>query len=411
MDPLTRYFWADGVQLDVTSDLARMLPQIEMLDARDVEGYLAFLANAARLHRITGDVFIYSEPPSLGSFAEVSPLDALKVDGLRTMNQAISSYVRSPYLRQLLGRFATYVGASPFRAPATLNVIADVELNGGVWYPRGGIYSIARALERLARHLGVEIFTQAPVQQIQVEAGQVVGVTTADGARHPASAVVANVDVATVFEKLLPPEVTSPRQVERLLATEPSCSGFILLLGVQGVHDHLAHHNIFFSEDYEAEFEAIFGQGQPPDQPTIYLAITAKTDADHAPPEHENWFVLVNAPAADGRFDWEANRQRYRDLILDQLAQRFRLDVRKRIVTERSYTPHDLERLTGARQGALYGASSNNRWAAFRRPHNRSASIKGLYFAGGTTHPGGGVPMVTLSGRVAAKLLLKDGEG
>ena len=150
VEPLTRYFYGDGVVLDATRDLQRMAAQIEAIEPRDVEGYLDFLAYAAKLHRITGPVFIYDHPPSLATFASVSPFQFLEVDPWLTMNQAVSHRVRSPHLRKLLNRFATYVGADPFQAPATLSVIAHVELTGGVWYPQGGFYQIAKAMQRLA---------------------------------------------------------------------------------------------------------------------------------------------------------------------------------------------------------------------------------------------------------------------
>jgi phytoene desaturase len=407
VDPLTRYFYPDGVILDATRSLPEMMSQIAALDERDVEGYLAYLAYAARLHRITGPVFIYDQPPTWRSFFKVSPFDALRVDGLRKMNTAIRSFVRSPHLRQLLGRFATYVGASPFQAPATLNVIAHVELNGGVWYPQGGIYTIANALTQLAVELGVEIRTHCPVQDISVVNDAANGVTLADGTQLAASAVVANVDVATVYERLLPQEAVKPRRLKRLTRVEPSCSGFILLLGIEGVHPDLAHHNIFFSADYPREFDEIFRQGIPPTEPTIYVAITAKTDPAHTPAGCENWFVLVNAPPLSNHFDWRAQTDDYRELVLSQLA-KFGYDIRRQIRVEKMLTPVDIAHMTGARRGALYGASSNNPFTAFQRPHNRAPDVKGLYFVGGTTHPGGGVPMVMLSGQVAAKLVLED---
>lgn len=407
VDPLTRYFYPDGTVLDATRDLARMTEQIAQLDERDVEGYLAYLAYAARIHRITGPVFIYNEPPTLARVMRTPFPDSLQVDPLRTMDAAIRGFVRSPQLRQLLGRFATYVGASPYLAPATLNVIAHVELTGGVWYPQGGIYSIARALARLAGELGVEIRTNSPVRCINVVNGTVRGVELADGERLDAAAVVANVDVATVYEKLLPAAAVEGRQVEQLTRVDSSCSGFILLLGVERQYDWLAHHNIFFSSDYRREFDAIFRHGVPPDDPTIYVTITAKADADHAPPGCENWFVLVNAPPLSDRYDWKKQAASYRDNVLAKLAT-FNLDVRGHIRSERILTPLDIERLTGARRGALYGTSSNDRFNALRRPHNRARDLRGLYFAGGTTHPGGGVPMVTLSGKVAAQMVLAD---
>ncbi len=406
VEPLTRYFYPDGAILDASRDLAKMAAQIAALDERDVEGYLAYLAYAARLHRITGPTFIYDQPPTWRSFGRVSPLDALKVDGWRKMDTAIRSYVRSPHLRQLLGRFATYVGASPFQAPATLNVIAHVELTGGVWYPRGGIYQIARSLAQLAGELGVDIRLNCPVEQILTGPRGVTGVRLSDGATQPAAAVVANVDVTTVYQHLLPPERGATR-LKRLIRQETSCSGFILMLGVNRAYPELAHHNIFFSSDYAREFDDIFGRGAPPEEPTIYVAITAKSDPEHAPPGRENWFVLVNAPALGPNFDWSSQAGAYRALVLARLAA-FGLDIRPHIEVEQILTPADIARLSGAWRGALYGVSSNTPLTAFRRAHNRAGDLPGLYFVGGAAHPGGGVPMVMLSGRVAATMILED---
>jgi phytoene desaturase len=407
IEPLTRYFYPDGVQIDATSDISRMAAQLAALDERDVEGYLGYLAYAARLHRITGKVFIYDDPPTLASLAHVPIWDALRIDPFRSMNAAIRSYIHSPHLRQLLGRFATYVGASPYRAPATLNVIAHIELTGGVWYPQGGVYAIARALERLAIELGVQIHTGSLVRQIVVEAGIATGVLLADGTQIDASAVIANVDVATVYEKMLTADALPISRRQRLITQQTSASGFIMLLGIEGQHPHLAHHNIFFSNDYRREFNDIFRRGVPPDDPTIYVAITAKHDTQDAPPGCENWFVLVNAPPLSDKFDWTVNAPSYRALVLERLAS-FGVDVRGQIRSERVMTPLDLQRLTGARRGALYGLSSNNPLTAFQRPHNRDPHIQRLYNVGGTTHPGGGVPMVMLSGAVVARLLAQD---
>ena len=413
VDPLTRYFYPDGAVLDARRELPEMLRQIEKIEERDVEGYLRFLAYAARLHRITGDVFIYNQPPTWRSFLDVPLLDIPRVDGLRSMHQAQQSFVRSPHLQQLLGRFATYVGASPYLAPATLNVIAHVELNGGVWYPRGGIYRIAEAYTQLAQELGVEIHTNVTVAGIELAGSRVRGVRLSGGERMAASALVANIDVATVYEQLLPPLPAVRRRLQKLRRQEPSCSGFALLLGVRGEHPQLAHHNIFFSADYRAEFEHIFHEGRPPAEPTIYVAITSRSTPEDAPPGCENWFVLVNAPALGTGWDWETETTAYTEIILERLAQLTSpqpgYDLGANLMAQKTLTPVDIARLTGARGGALYGASSNNRWAAFRRPHNRCAEVQGLYFAGGTAHPGGGVPMVTLSGKVASRMVLEDG--
>ncbi|MEZ4673327.1 MAG: phytoene desaturase family protein [Caldilineaceae bacterium] len=411
VEPLTRYFYPDGTVLDLTRDWPRLAAQLATLDPADVQGYLAFLAYAAKLHRITGPVFIYDQPPSWRTFLRVSPLKLFQVDPWFTLDQVIRRHVRSPHLRQLLGRFATYVGASPYQAPATLGVIADVELTGGVWYPRGGIYAIASALARLARELGVEIRTNCGVAQIETAAGHVCGVLLHDGSRLATQRIVANVDVTTVYTKLLPASSQQQRRRHQLQRVESSCSGYVLLLGVEGEHAQLAHHNIFFAPDYRREFADIFERGIPPRDPTIYVAITSKSDPDHAPPGCENWFVLVNAPplaaGTAGSFDWMRDEADYRDHVLATLAG-FGLEIRDRIRHITVRTPVDLAEQSGAWRGALYGLSSNQALNAFRRPHNRCPDIRGLYFAGGTTHPGGGVPMVTLSGKVAAELVLAD---
>ncbi len=406
--PLTRYFYPDGTVFDAVGDLSEMARRIEAIEPHDVEGYLRYLAYAARIHRITGPVFIYDEPPRPQSFAKVPPLDWPKADPFRTMHSAIKSHVRSPKLRQLLGRFATYVGGSPYEAPATLNVIAHVELTGGVWYPQGGIYRIAEALAALAAELGVTIRTEAGVRSIDTDTNsRVNGVTLADGSTLAADAVVSNLDVTTTYQHLLPITTATHKRRQRLEAYEPSCSGFVLLLGVEGTYAQLAHHNIFFSADYAAEFRAIFKEQVPAHEPTIYVSITSKSDAEHAPDGHENWFVLVNAPPTSPNVDWSDTAPRYRDLVLDRLAA-FDVDLRDKIRVEHVLTPVDLGTLTGAHRGALYGPSANSRWTAFRRPHNRCPDVHGLYFAGGTTHPGGGVPMVTLSGKVAAQMVIQD---
>ncbi len=408
VDPLTRYFYPDGTVLDAAQDVDLMAGRIaEMAGTGDADGYRRYLAYAQRIHDITGPRFIYGPPPSLLTLARTPLRDIPAVDPLRTMDASIRGFVRDPRLRQLLGRFATYVGASPYLAPATLNVIAHVELSGGVWVPQGGIYAIARACERLARELGVAIRVNTPVEAIVVSEDRVTGVQLAEGETLKADAVIANVDVATVYEKLLPSTPSTQRRLAQITRQGTSCSGFVLLLGVEGEHPQLAHHNIHFNHDYAREFEDIFSHGVPPDDPTVYIAITSKADPTHAPRGCENWFVLVNAPPLGDGFDWATGAADYREVVLNRLSD-FGLNIRGAIRSERMLTPLDLERQTGARRGALYGISSNDRFNALRRPHNRAPELRGLYFCGGTAHPGGGVPMVILSGRSAAGMVLAD---
>lgn len=406
LEPLTRYFYSDGKTLDVTADWPSMAAQIADLDPRDTEGYLNFLAYASALHRITGPVFIYDRPPTWRSFLRVSPLDILRVRPWVTVHGSIRRRVRSPHLRQMLSRFATYVGSNPYEAPSVLDVIADVELSGGVHYPSGGIYQVAAALRALAEDMGVEIHTGTEVTGLVCDGSTIAAVELEDGSRVQAKAVVANADVATVYANLLQGVPGVAKSLDKLKRMETSCSGFVMMLGIDRSFPQLAHHNIFFSRDYRREFDEIFGQGRPPSDPTVYVSITSKSDPSDAPRGCENWFVLVNAPALNNAFDWTVETQAYRDHVLDVLAG-YGFDVRKSICCEHLITPEDLARRTGAWRGALYGISSNHALNALRRPHNRSSAVRGLFFAGGTTHPGGGVPMVTLSGNVAAGMVLE----
>ena len=374
IEPLTRYFYHDSQILDATAVWPNMARQIHKLDERDVEGYLRFLAYAARLHRITGPVFIYDQPPSLRSFTRAPLADVLRIEPWLTMDHVIRRHVHSPHLRQMLGRFATYVGASPYSAPAALSVIADIEMNGGVWYPQGGIFSIAVALEQVATELGVEICVDAAVDEILVQDSRAVGVRLTDGRQVPADKVIANVDVTEVYQNLVPPGAVDDKIRRRMSDMKTSCSGFVLLLGIEGSRPELAHHNIFFSSDYRREFHQIFDLGIAPTEPTVYVAITSKTDPSHAPTGCENWFVLVNAPPLSNAFDWEVERDGYRSTVLDAL-KRFGFDIREQIRSEHVFTPEDIARMTGAWRGALYGTSSNHALSAFRRPHNRCPHI------------------------------------
>jgi phytoene desaturase len=262
------------------------------------------------------------------------------------------------------------------------------------------VYQIADALRRLGCELDVSIFEGKPVKKIVTESGHVRGVELQGDEFIPARQVISNVDVTTTFQNLIP-------GIESITSHESSVSGFILLLGVSKQHPGLAHHNIFFSMDYRKEFDHIFRQGIPSEDPTIYVSISSKSDPQHAPDGCENWFVLVNAPPVSDKVNWHTYKDEYRDIVLDKLA-KSGFDIRDAIQVERIITPVNLAEDTGAWRGALYGASPNNRMAAFRRPHNRSNKVRGLYFAGGTTHPGGGVPMVTLSGKLAAEKVLED---
>lgn len=408
IEPTCRYHWPDGTQFNAWQRLPQLIQEVERLSPADVPGLFRFLAHTARIYDAVADTFLLR--PFDGLAELLTPRLAWngpRIDALRSVDAAVRSFFRSPYLRQVFNRYATYNGSSPYRSPATFNVIAYIELAEGGWYLRGGMYTLAAALERLARELGVEIRTGAPVAELLLERGAARGVRLESGEQLRASQVVVNADPRYAYQTLLSGQQATAARLARL---EPSCSGFVLFLGVKRRYEQLAHHNIFFSADYPREFAAIFERGVPAVDPTVYVAATSVTDPAHAPPGHMNLFVLVNAPALGPRVNWEREAQAYRDLVVAKLERMGLHGLGDAIVYEQVWTPEEFARRYNAAGGAIYGLASNNPFSAFMRPPLRARGLRDLYFVGGGTHPGGGIPLVLLSGRAVAERVCEDAQ-
>ncbi len=333
--------------------------------------------------------------------------------------RAVERDVRSQKLREVLYQYATYSGASPFKAPATLAVIPHAEMHFGGWYIRGGIYRLAQALASVARELGVAIRTECPVARVLIERSgdgrraaqrsSAFGVRLQDGEELCADAVVANSDVVYSYRDLIDEPARPHFTNAKLARLDPGGSGIVLMLGVEGTYPQLAHHNKFMPADYRSDLVAMFETRSVPDDPCVYVCAATRTDPSQAPDGCENLFVLASAPALDGKLDWMVEGPRYADQLIRTLETRWGLvDLSKRIVVRRTITPLDLEHLYNANAGSIYGLGSNSRRTAFLRPPNRDRRIRGLYFAGGATHPGGGLPLVALSGKIASELVMED---
>jgi len=442
LDITCRYFYRDGLVLNAWRDIQKLAEELACLYPDDGEAFFRFYDFAKGIYEAAEDPFLYH---SLGS-----PFDVLRTfiryvlkghpDGAvdedtgnntrayaastlpsrlnavlaalspQTLDECIKSFFKDPHVRQLFDRYATYNGSSPYRVTSVYSNIPYVELADGGWYPRGGIYALARALERVARELGVAIETNCDVRRILVQYGEARGVVLADGQIRRADIVIANSDVVTTHREMLSPAIQRPSRLRKLAQLEPSCSGFVLLLGADKHYPQLSHHNIFFSNDYPAEFRDLFEFRIALRNPTIYVCATTRTDETQAPPGCENLFVLVNAPYLTSQSNWQRDASAYRDHILDLLAsypQGILGDLREHIISEQVLTPEDFFHKYGSNAGSIYGLSSNARMAPFTRPGNCS-EIENLYFVGGSTHPGGGVPLVILSGKIVASLVEQD---
>ncbi len=403
VDPIASYRFADGTRFDAPN--TGLLDYCAALNAALGSGaghdWGRLMARAGRMWQATRGPFLESalggptdllrQSSRLRDLATIAPWRSLRSLGER--------YLRDPRLRVLLERYATYTGSDPRRAPAVLATVPYVEQTFAAWYVRGGLHRLAEAISDRAVERGANIRTHCPVSAVELDGGRVSGVRLAWGERLAADVVVSNVDADRLYADLLP----TPGPLARLRKATPSLAGFVLLLGVRGRTAGQAHHTVLFPADYDAEFDAIFGPDPGPvDDPTIYLAVPG--DPAVAPPGSEAWFVLVNAPR-HGPVDWDAPgfADRYADHLLALMARRG-IDVRDRLLFREIRTPADLERATGAVGGAIYGSSSNGPRAAFLRPANRSP-VPGLFLVGGSSHPGGGLPLVAMSAAIVAGLI------
>jgi phytoene desaturase len=407
LTPLCAYEFADGTRLNSYSDRARFAVELEAVGVASAAELDAYLERSARLWEWAGELFLtrsLHEPATYASRRGLKALlNAARLSPFANLHAANARAFADPRAGQLFDRYATYNGSSPFRTPATMRIIPHGEYAFGGYALKGGIVALPRALERAARELGVEFRFGARVERIVVENGRCRGIE-AGGAFFPSDFVVSNADVLSTYRTLLgQPNASEARRYARL---EPSSSGLVFLWGVKQRFPRLQVHNIFFSGDYRAEFEAIFGALDMPADPTIYVNVTSKVDPGDAPPGGENWFVLLNAPRHAGQ-DWPAAAARARQAVLKRLSRALGCDVGALIAEERIIAPPDIERDTGSTCGSLYGIASHSPVSAFLRHPNRSRRIGGLYFAGGSAHPGGGMPLALLSGILAADLAEK----
>ncbi len=404
---LARHAWSGTEQLDLFGDVDRSADAIgAFAGPAEAAGYRSFCARAERVYRTLEGPFMRSPRPTVFSLAAGSGLSAMwGISPFATLWKALGDHFRDPRLRQLFGRYATYSGSSPFDAPATLMLIAHVEQQG-VWLVEGGMVRLAQALANLAVRQGATLRVDADVAEIAVAGGRAAGVVLASGERIASDAVVCNADCAALAAGAFGPDVGGAVPTAKRDGRSLSAITWALSASTEGFP--LTRHNVFFSRDYTAEFDTLFRRGQLPAEPTVYVCAQDRGQPGAQPDgAAERLLVLVNAPP-------NGDRHAFNTMEIEQCAtrtfgllQRCGLTVHRRTEAMTATTPTDFERLFPATGGALYGQAVHGSMAAFRRPGSRS-TVPGLYLAGGSVHPGPGVPMAVLSGRLAAARLLRD---
>jgi phytoene desaturase len=407
IEPICRYFYPDGSRLNTHADKRVMMRELySFASPEEADNFERFLRYTQRIYDLTAEIFMFTPFQEFRKLLKWKHLPTLfklpQIDSMRSVHRAVTQFFHDPRLIQLFDRYPTYNGSSPFRAPATLNIIPWVEYGLGGFYVRGGMYRLIEEMLNIAQNLGVEVVTNADVTKILHKNKRVSGVQV-NGEKIDADYVLCNADVVEAHNTLIDGYPTRQKRLNRL---EPSLSGMLFLWGMKREFPDLTHHNIFFSEDYKREFEQIFNEKTAPDEPTVYVSISSKTDAHLAPEGGENWFVLLNMPYINGQ-NWASETARMREAVFKRLA-KVGIDAESAIDTEMVLSPQDFYDLYRSNKGSIYGISSNSQTAAFMRPPNRSREIAGLYFCGGSSHPGGGVPLVALSGKMAADLIMEE---
>lgn len=419
LDPQWRCFFDGGSVLDLQADGMRMGEAIAAFtgDRAHGDAYQRLLGHAARLDRISekfffwksiGGVFDMMDPRASFSLSTLS--DVLAMGMGRSVAKTVRAYVKDPRVAQMIDHFTQYVGSCPEQSPAVLCGIAHMQTHEGVWYPMGGAQAIPAALAKLAGELGVEIFTGVEVRRIEHAGGRVTAIVDGEGTRTEVSAVVSNMDALRTYRELVGGAIGGRFESSRTF--EPACSGVVLYLGLNRRYEHLLHHDFVFSRDPHEEFKAIYQDGEPAPDPTCYIAAPAKTDPGVAPGGGEALYVLVHTPYLRPHHDWKRMLPAYRRVILDKLKRTGGMaDIESRIVFERALTPWDIHTRYRVLNGAIYGLASHGKWFGAFKPANRRRDLRGLYLAGGAAHPGPGMPMVLMSGWIAADAADQDLRG
>lgn len=412
LDNLCKYFYPDGTILNAYSDVDKFAEEVSTKTKDAAQSVKSYLKYAEKIYELTADLFLFSDFSDVKNFYKPGALKTLfqinKIDPFRSMHKANKSFFKDPKTIQLFDRYATYNGSNPFSAPATLNIIQHVEYNLGAFILKKGVYSLVESLYRIAKNKGVNFFFNSKVTQIIHDNYVIKGLLVNRNGIHEKKnyeVIITNADVNYTYNNLL--KDSSSKSANRYSKLEPSSSALVFYWGVKGEHDNLEVHNILFSADYRNEFKDLFERSICPDDPTVYIYISSKFNSSDAPGGHENWYVMINAPYIKNQ-NWKLEIEKSRNNIVKKINDTLGIDIQSKIVFEKVLTPEMIEDKTSSFRGSLYGISSNGKSAAFVRQKIRSKEYSGLYFCGGSAHPGGGIPLVILSGKLAAEAIINS---
>ncbi|MDV2884156.1 phytoene desaturase family protein [Alkalihalophilus pseudofirmus] len=400
----TRNHFTNGTTLDLSTDVSEVSSQLTSFEPDARSCYSNYLTEIKRLYGLSERYFFHRTFTSWTDYLSPELARALtQVRPHQTLDSFHRKYFTNEQVIQMFNRYATYIGSSPYVAPATFAMIAYLELIEGVYYVKGGNPVIAEALTRRAVELGVNIKTDTEVNHLEVKDSRVTAMALSTDEMIDVDEVIMNGDLLSVYPSLVKEKYRPSFKDRKRDSYEPSISALVLLVSLNKRLDSLIHHQVYFSESYEKEFNELFTKKQLPRDPTVYICNSSYTDPAVSP-DGDNLFILVNAPAITNEKD-PLDLETYKEVIYDKL-EAFGVEIRPYILEEKIIEPNWIASTFNAYRGALYGPASNKRKDAYLRPANKAKDLSNLYFVGGSTHPGGGSPMVTLSGKNIAKVLI-----
>ena len=408
VEPHWRNFFVDGSTLDLSSDPVMMKQELDKLGANTAQEFDAFLAYSKRLCEVTEEGYFAH---GLDSFWELlnhyGMVKSLReFDVFRSMDQGVRRFIKNQKLVDVLNYFIKYVGSSPYDAPALMNLLPYIQFGYGLWYIKGGMYGMAQGLEKLAIELGVNIHLNSEVAEIQHQNGKATAVRLANNQLINADIIVSNMEVIPAYQKLFSGQ---EKEIKRLEKFAPSCSGLVLHLGVNKIYPQLAHHNFFYSDNSKEHFNSVFHANRLSEDPTIYLVAPCKSDPSQASKDCEIIKILPHIPHLNPEQPFTAeDYAALRERVLIKLENMGLTDLRKHIICEEYWTPIDIQAKYYSNQGSIYGVVADRFKNLGFKNQQRSKVLKNLYFVGGSVNPGGGMPMVTLSGQLVRDKILAD---
>ncbi len=405
LDVITNYFYEDGTEIKAYASPNKIAEELQGKTGIEKQKVIDYLNEAKFIYKTTAPVFLFNSVHRLRDILTFSNLKRIfslpRLHPFSTLHQLNKKKFSDERIVQFFGRYATYNGSDPYRAPGTFQVISHLEHNLGAYFPKNGMRSIIKSLFDQAKKLGVNFHFNSKVRQVLSDQKEVKGILVNDE-KIDFEVVISDVDIYRFYSDLLPDK----KRLNQLKQAERSTSAFIFYWGMNKKFPQLDLHNIFFSKNYREEFDSLFEKKQMYSDPTVYVFISSKENEEDSPKGKENWFVMVNAPENVGQ-NWKEEAFKLRRRIVEKINRMLGENIESQILFQQILDPVKIEKNTSSFGGALYGPSSNSRFSAFNRHPNFHRCIKGLYFVGGSVHPGGGIPLCLSSAKIVEKMIKK----